>query len=77
MNKNNLTKLKIQTDQRYEKNRDLKDFSNKLVKPNFDSVEVILRNHETRLIDIIQQFEKGVIIGCVAWLTSEPILNAL
>jgi phosphatidylserine/phosphatidylglycerophosphate/cardiolipin synthase-like enzyme len=44
------------------------------VRANADT-EVIFRNLETRLVDQINQAE-GV-FGCVAWLTSVPILNAL
>lgn len=38
-------------------------------------IEVYFDGHEDRLISIINQAE--VVVGCVAWLTSEPILRAL
>jgi hypothetical protein len=38
-------------------------------------VEVVFRNLESRLVKFISECE--VVVGCVAWLTSEPILNAL
>lgn len=44
---------------------------------HFDSVDCLFRNLESNLVKIIHQYEKGVIFGCVAWLTSEPILKAL
>jgi hypothetical protein len=39
------------------------------------SVEVVFRNIEQRLIDEIRATK--LVVGCVAWLTSGPILNAL
>ena len=39
------------------------------------SVEVVFRNIEQRLIDEIRTSK--VVMGCVAWLTSGPILDAL
>jgi hypothetical protein len=55
----------------------LKDHSTKMDSPHFDTVEAIFRNQEDRLIDFIKTFENGAIFGCVAWLTSVPILKAL
>ncbi len=45
--------------------------------PHFDTVEVLFRNHERKLLEIIKSFENGAVFGCVAWLTSSPILKAL
>lgn len=39
------------------------------------SVEVVFRNIERRLIDEIRA--SRIVVGCVAWLTSGPILDAL
>jgi hypothetical protein len=39
------------------------------------SVEVVFRNIEQRLIDEIRATK--IVVGCVAWLTSDPILDAL
>ena len=39
------------------------------------SVEVVFRNIEQRLIDEIRATE--LVVGCVAWLTSGPVLDAL
>ena len=39
--------------------------------------EVVFRNIEKRLIELIEEYKDGAIFGCVAWLTSENILNAL
>ncbi|MBL7970855.1 MAG: hypothetical protein JNL03_04970, partial [Prolixibacteraceae bacterium] len=75
MTKINLNELSIEVDgSDYES---LKDYSAVIHEPHFDSVEVILKNLEPRLIDTIKKFEKGAIFGCIAWLTSTPILKAL
>lgn len=55
----------------------LDDYSTKTTSPHFDTVEVVFRNQESRLLDIVKSFENGAIFGCVAWLTSTPILQAL
>ena len=39
------------------------------------SVRLILRNLEMALVEMIE--EADYVVGCVAWLTSEPILRAL
>lgn len=70
-----LNRLLIETDD--SNGERLKNNSVIKSNPTFDSVEVLFRNHEKRLIEIINQFEKGAIFGCIAWLTSEPILKAL
>lgn len=49
----------------------------KIEKPHFDSVEIILKDLEERLIEIINENKECAIFGCVAWLTSIPILKAL
>ena len=55
----------------------LTDFSTSLTNPHFDRVEVVFRNLENRLIQLISQYKDGLIFGSVAWLTSKPILKAL
>jgi hypothetical protein len=55
----------------------LNDYSTKVLHPHFDTVEAIFRNQENRLLDLIKTFENGAIFGCVAWLTSVPVLKAL
>jgi hypothetical protein len=47
----------------------LSDYSTKVSSPHFDNVEVIFRNQENRLLDLIEIFENGAVFGCVAWLT--------
>lgn len=49
----------------------------KINSPTFDSVETHFRNIEQALIDKILNFKEDLIVGCVAWLTSYKILNAL
>ena len=39
------------------------------------NVEIVMRNHEKKLVELINEYQAAV--GCVAWLTSEPILEAL
>lgn len=55
----------------------LKNHSIELQNPHFDTVEVVFKDQESRLLTKIKEFEKGAIFGCVAWLTSAPILKAL
>lgn len=55
----------------------LKDFSQKVTSPSFDTVEVLFRDQEKRLLELIKQYENGAIFGCIAWLTSTPILKTL
>lgn len=73
--KKNLNYLYIDTDGSGDGT--LKDYSVTSTEPHFDSVEAIFKNLESRLLDIIKQFENGAIFGCIAWLTSKPILKAL
>lgn len=54
-----------------------KDYSVEISNPSFDSVEIHFRQIEERLVNKILQFKDGLILGCVAWLTSYKILNAL
>lgn len=75
MSKINLNKLSIDVDR--GEDIELENYSIKLSKPQFDEVEVVLRNLEETLIKKIEQFKEGAIFGCVAWLTSKPILKAL
>jgi hypothetical protein len=55
----------------------LMDYSIRISQPRFDSIEVVLKNLERRLVKIIGEFQNDAIFGCVAWLTSKPILDAL
>ncbi len=71
----NLHNLSIPVDG--EPGQILKDNSMISKSPHFDTVEVLFRNQEKRLLEIIRSFENGAIFGCVAWLTSTPILKAL
>lgn len=71
----NLNDLNINTDS--PSDGTLRDYSTSLIKPHFDSAEAIFKNIETRLVKIIKKFENGAIFGCIAWLTSTPILKAL
>jgi hypothetical protein len=41
------------------------------------NIEAYFDNLEDALIEKINKHKNGFIFGCVAWLTSEPILNAL
>ena len=75
MTKTNLNELYIESDGSGDGT--LKNYSTKVTQPHFDSVEAIFKNLEPRLINTIKQFEKGAIFGCIAWLTSVPILKAL
>jgi PLD-like domain len=43
----------------------------------FKNFEVLFRNQEQRLVRLINKYKNDLIVGCVAWLTSIPILNAL
>ncbi len=53
------------------------NFSMDCADVHFDSVEVVFKNIENKLLNLIEEFQHGIIFGCVAWLTSKPILNAL
>lgn len=58
-------------------NEPLQDFSTREANPYFDSIEVAFKNIEPKLISLISEYRKGFIFGCVAWLTSKPVLTAL
>jgi len=73
-NKIDLNDLRVETD---SGSQSLSDFSAKIDKPTFDSAEVIFRDAEKRLIELINEYKDGAIFGCIAWLTSKPILKAL
>lgn len=76
MNDNlNLHKLGIRSDTR--DNSPVYDFSDQDTSVSFDKFEVVLRNQERRLLALIDEYKDGAIFGCVAWLTSVPILRAL
>ncbi|MDG1276999.1 MAG: hypothetical protein P8O16_06935 [Algoriphagus sp.] len=70
----NLNELKIPA---HGESLNLQNFSKRVKKPQFDEVEVLFRGLEPRLIELINDYRGGVVFGCVAWLTSEPILLAL
>ncbi|HEY6900413.1 MAG TPA: hypothetical protein VI233_07215, partial [Puia sp.] len=60
-----------------EFHHDITDYSIEVSHPYFDRFEVHLRNQEEIIIQKILQYKEGLIVGCVAWLTSLPILDAL
>lgn len=66
----NLNRLVIPSDTQYEGGGPLRDYST-----TSNGVSVYFRNLEEHLIHHIQ--EADVVFGCVAWLTSDPILKAL
>lgn len=43
--------------------------------PKMANIELVLRNHEARLVELIRDYQAA--IGCVAWVTSMPIVGAL
>ncbi len=43
--------------------------------PKQANVEIVLRDHERKLVELVDTHKAAV--GCVAWLTSEPILEGL
>lgn len=75
MSKINLNGLNIPTDN--SRCKELQDNSISVSNPHFDNIEVILKDIEPRLLEIIEDYEDGAIFGCIAWLTSIPILEAL
>lgn len=68
-NEYNLNKLSIKSTTRHQPLQDHSTISED------SKVTLILRNLEERLISYI--LDADLVIGCVAWLTNEPILNAL
>lgn len=70
----NLNRVKILTD---NGETPLLDYSYVGEPTDFDKTEVYFRDIESKLVDKIGQFKDGAIFGCVAWLTSVPILEAL
>ncbi len=54
-----------------------KNYSLKLEQAQFESVETYFRDIESKLIDKILDYKDDLIVGCVAWLTSFKILEAL
>jgi hypothetical protein len=68
---NDLNDLKLWDNDR-SRYRSLKDYS---TLSEEGTIEVIFRQIEKRLIEEIRKAD--MVFGCVAWLTSEPILNAL
>jgi hypothetical protein len=67
----NLHNIEIQTDGGREFSVPQKDYSIKTK----DNIQVLFKNLEHHLIEHIEAAD--VVVGCVAWLTSEPILKAL
>jgi hypothetical protein len=64
----------------FENNFDLPylaDYSSVVTRPQFDYVESVFREHEEKLIELIDYYKEGYIFGCIAWFTSFPILKAL
>lgn len=55
--------------------RDLYDFSLEAIDLNVAGASVHFRNIEKAIVERIDQAD--VVVGCVAWMTSEPILRAL
>jgi hypothetical protein len=55
----------------------LEDFSVNINNASFDSVQVLFRKQEEEIVKLIKEFKNGLILGCIAWLTSKPILTAL
>lgn len=70
MNENNLNNLRISTDSPVTKT--LQDFTTSNSDKN---IKVYFKNLENHLINCIE--DADVIVGCVAWLRSKPILKAL
>ena len=56
---------------------DTKKVRNNSTGPNSIKVEAHFRNIEDFLVEKIKLYSNGAIFGCVAWLTSEKILDAL
>lgn len=71
----NLNNLSIPSDD--GKGGLLSDYSVSIENVRFDKVEAVFKGLENKLVSIIKEFENGAVFGCVAWLTSTPILNAL
>lgn len=74
--KENLNEYQIPCDEEHYR-WTMKDYSIKIDNPTFNSIELITRDLEKRLIEIIDEYKDYTIFGCVAWLTSIPILEAL
>lgn len=73
----NLLKLDIE-DHGLGVAEELQDFSIKEEDMNtFDSVEVVFKDLEDRLVELIHEYKDDMIFGCIAWLTSKKILTAL
>ena len=53
------------------------NYSTTVTSPKLDSIETHFRNIEELLIEKIIDYKDDLIIGCVAWLTSYRILDAL
>ncbi|MAB38695.1 MAG: hypothetical protein CL528_01910 [Aequorivita sp.] len=81
--KENLNEFVIPNDRIYVDSKGAKNFvvsqnnSIKIEKPEFDSIETHFRDIESSLIQKILEFKDDLIVGCVAWLTSYKILDAL
>jgi hypothetical protein len=77
MSNENLHDLVIPGDGFENSSRPQQDYSIKVASPDFDSIEVLFRHQERRLLELITEFQDGGIFGCIAWLTSFPVLKAL
>ena len=73
-----LNKLIIKDDNYRDPNsgNKLENFNIKTNNINFGKIEVYFKDLENELINKINE-HKGIIFGCVAWLTSKPIIEAL
>jgi len=74
---NDLNLIGYNPDSEEEEKTGIWDVAVHLENEMFDSVRVFLRDIEFDLIKIINRYKDGAIFGCVAWLTSVPILEAL
>ncbi len=54
-----------------------RNYSDSYTDIKFDKVEAHFRNIEKKLIQYINEYKNDIIFGCVAWLTSYKILDAL
>lgn len=78
MNKENLNYFHLPTDDwTIDDTTKAKNYSVRSENIQFESVETHFRDIENHLIDKILDYKNDLIVGCVAWLTSFPILDAL
>ncbi|MBS1611529.1 MAG: hypothetical protein JST49_01805 [Bacteroidetes bacterium] len=70
----NLNKLTIDND---GSRLDLENNNVSLQGATFGKVEVFFKDIEMHIIEKIKQYSNGYIFGCIAWFTSENIIDAL